>query len=100
MNYKLTSALLAVMLTPCLAQVSPPAEDHSAVPPQGFDQAREGIEKGKAERVEYDGTAVAPDLKRWMQVYTPPGYSKDKKYPVLYLIHGARSEEHTSELQS
>jgi enterochelin esterase family protein len=63
------------------------------VPPQGFDQVREGIEKGKVERIEYEATAVASDLKRWMQVYTPPGYSKDKKYPVLYLIHGAGQDE-------
>jgi enterochelin esterase family protein len=63
------------------------------VPPQGFDRAREEAEKGKVERVEYDGTAVAAGLKRWMEVYTPPGYSADKKYPVLYLIHGAGQNE-------
>ena len=28
-----------------------------------------------------------------MQVYTPPGYSKDKKYPVLYLLHGIGGNE-------
>jgi len=28
---------------------------------------------------------------RWLSVYTPPGYDKhkDKKYPVLYLLHGS-----------
>ncbi|RHV17691.1 hypothetical protein DXB73_00050 [Clostridium sp. OM05-6BH] len=26
--------------------------------------------------------------KREVYVYTPPQYSKDKKYPVLYLLHG------------
>jgi enterochelin esterase-like enzyme len=93
MNRRLIPVFLAAMATPCLAQVSPTAEDHSAVPPQGFDQVREGVEKGKVERVEYDGTAVASDLKRWMEVYTPPGYSKDQKYPVLYLIHGAGQNE-------
>jgi enterochelin esterase-like enzyme len=97
MNHRLFAALfaalLAVVITPCLAQVSPVADDHSAVPPPGFDQARDGIEKGKVERVEYDAPAVAPDFKRWMEVYTPPGYSADKKYPVLYLIHGAGQNE-------
>jgi enterochelin esterase family protein len=63
------------------------------VPPQGFDQAREGIEKGKVERVEYDAPAVAEGFKRWVEVYTPPGYSKKTKYPVLYLIHGAGQNE-------
>ena len=28
-----------------------------------------------------------------MEVYTPPGYSKDKKYPVLYLLHGIGGNE-------
>ena len=28
-----------------------------------------------------------------MVVYTPPGYSKDTKYPVLYLLHGAGDDE-------
>jgi enterochelin esterase-like enzyme len=68
------------------------------VPPQGFDQAREGIEKGKVERVEYDASRRRRWMeiytsRYWMQVYSPPGYSKDKKYPVLYLIHGAGQNE-------
>ena len=88
----------------CLAQVSQPAGTNDAkpsttdapafpVPPQGFDQAREGIEKGKVERVEYDAPVVAEGFKRWVEVYTPPGYSKKTKYPVLYLIHGAGQNE-------
>ena len=64
--------------------------ESSPVPPQGFDRVREGVEKGTLERVDYDATAVAAGLKRWMEVYTPPGYSKDKKYPVLYLLHGSQ----------
>jgi enterochelin esterase-like enzyme len=28
-----------------------------------------------------------------MQVYTPPGYSKKQKYPVLYLLHGIGGDE-------
>ena len=28
-----------------------------------------------------------------MQVYRPPGYSADKKYPVLYLLHGIGGDE-------
>ena len=63
------------------------------VPPQGFDLVRQETEKGKVERVEYDAPAVAADLKRWMEIYTPPGYSKSKKYPVFYLIHGAGQNE-------
>ena len=60
-------------------------------PPEGFDKPREGIERGKLETVDYDSKTVG--VKRWMQVYTPPGYSKDKKYPVLYLLHGIGGNE-------
>jgi len=28
-----------------------------------------------------------------MSVYTPPGYSKEQKYPVLYLLHGIGGDE-------
>src|SRR5437899_1787943 len=28
-----------------------------------------------------------------MVIWTPPGYSKDAKYPVLYLLHGAGDDE-------
>ena len=60
-------------------------------PPEDFDQARDGIERGKLERVDYDSKTVG--VKRWMQVYTPPGYSKERKYPVLYLLHGIGGNE-------
>lgn len=60
-------------------------------PPEGFDKARDGAEHGKLERVDYDSKSVG--VKRWMQVYTPPGYSKDTKYPVLYLLHGIGGNE-------
>ena len=38
----------------------------------------------------------SPTLKmasRRMMVYTPPGYSSDAKYPVLYLLHGIGGDE-------
>lgn len=60
-------------------------------PPAGIDQKRDGISRGKLEMIEYDSKTVG--AKRKMQVYTPPGYSKDKKYPVLYLLHGIGGDE-------
>jgi enterochelin esterase-like enzyme len=41
--------------------------------------------------VEYDSKTVG--TRRKMQVYTPPGYSPDEKYPVLYLLHGIGGDE-------
>jgi len=67
------------------------AEQFSA-PPQGFDAPRAGIPHGKLEVVEYDSTTVG--VKRKAQVYTPPGYSPDRKYPVLYLLHGIGGNEY------
>ena len=60
-------------------------------PPAGFDVKRENIPHGNLEMIEYDSKTVG--TKRKMQVYTPPGYSKDKKYPVLYLLHGIGGDE-------
>ena len=70
-------------------------DDKEAFPkaPQGFDRVREDVEHGKLERVDYEATAVSPGLKRWMEVYTPPGYSAEKKYPVLFLLHGIGGNE-------
>ena len=59
--------------------------------PKGFDAKREGIDRGKLETVEYDSTTVG--VKRKARVYTPPGYLTDKKYPILYLLHGIGGDE-------
>ena len=60
-------------------------------PPAGFDVKRDGIPHGRLEMLEYDSKTVG--AKRKMQVYTPPGYSSDRKYPVLYLLHGIGGDE-------
>jgi len=59
--------------------------------PKGFDVRRDGIERGTTETVEYDSKTVG--VKRKMVIYTPPGYSKGAKYPVLYLLHGIGDDE-------
>ena len=41
--------------------------------------------------IEYESKTVGTTRK--MHVYTPPGYSTDKKYPVLYLLHGIGGDE-------
>jgi enterochelin esterase-like enzyme len=54
-------------------------------------KAREGIEHGKVEMVDYDSKSVGN--KRKALVYTPPHYSADTRYPVLYLLHGIGGDE-------
>jgi enterochelin esterase-like enzyme len=60
-------------------------------PPVGFDRERKGIAHGRLEMISYESRSVGTTRK--MQVYTPPGYSKEKKYPVLYLLHGIGGDE-------
>jgi enterochelin esterase-like enzyme len=60
-------------------------------PPPGIATKRDGIPRGKLEMIEYDSKTVG--TKRRMQVYTPPGYTPDKQYPVLYLLHGIGGDE-------
>jgi enterochelin esterase-like enzyme len=54
--------------------------------PEGFNVARENIPHGEVKVVEYESKTLG--LRRMLRVYTPPGYSTDRKYPVLYLQHG------------
>src|SRR5882762_7650031 len=81
-------AVLACATVPAPAQ---PGDGQFPAPPRGFDTRRDGIDRGKLETVEYDSTTVG--VKRKARVYTPPGYTKDKKYPVLYLLHGIGGDE-------
>jgi len=60
-------------------------------PPADVDKKRDNIPRGKLEMIEYESKTVGTTRK--MQVYTPPGYSPDKKYPVLYLLHGIGGDE-------
>lgn len=59
--------------------------------PIGFDKARQGIPNGKLDTIHYFSKTV--DTIRKALVYTPPGYDKKKKYPVLYLLHGIGGDE-------
>jgi enterochelin esterase-like enzyme len=60
-------------------------------PPEGLCEPREDIPHGRLEMIEYASTTVGTT--RRMLVYTPPGYSAETKYPVLYLLHGIGGDE-------
>lgn len=71
-----------------------PREDDKpafAPPPAGWDERRPAAPRGKLEMMEYDSTTVG--ARRRLNVYTPPGYTPEKKYPVLYLLHGIGGDE-------
>jgi enterochelin esterase-like enzyme len=83
-----TAFLLLILCDPAWADEKP---KELPAAPKGFDTKRDDIERGRVGAVEYDSKAVGG--KRRATVYTPPGYSKDAKYPVLYLLHGAGDDE-------
>lgn len=59
--------------------------------PKGYDSLQESAAAGKIDTVSYPSKTVGNARKAL--VYTPPGYSKKKKYPVLYLLHGIGGDE-------
>jgi len=69
----------------------PRPEATLAAAPAGFDARREGVPAGLVERIEFDSKVTGG--RRPASVYLPPGYSADKKYPVLYLLHGIGGNE-------
>ncbi len=108
MNRALICALFAIVAIAgiCLSQTStaPPAagaraggfggpielgpDDKPAFPdpPAGFNVRRDNIPHGTLTHVEYDSKTLG--TRRRIRVYTPPGYSANRKYPVLFLLHG------------
>jgi endo-1,4-beta-xylanase len=62
------------------------------MPPSGFETETNEILHGMV-----SSTIIYPSTVEGNQgtvkVYTPPGYSKDKKYSVLYLLHGMGGSE-------
>jgi len=62
------------------------AQDIVKQMPTGFDTPRVSIPHGKIDTISYNSKTVG--ISRKALIYTPPGFSKKKKYPVLYLLHG------------
>jgi enterochelin esterase-like enzyme len=59
--------------------------------PQDFDSLRADIPHGNIDTISYPSITVGNN--RRAIIYTPPGYSKKTKYPVLYLLHGIGGDE-------
>lgn len=80
--------LITITLVLCFSVQAQTIEKHA---PLGYDVLRKDIPKGKIDTVYYESKTVG--TKRKAIIYTPPGFSKDKKYPVLYLLHGIGGDE-------
>ncbi len=59
--------------------------------PEDFIQVRPDIPHGKLETITYNSKSIGVDRKA--VVYTPPNYDPNKKYPVMYLMHGIGGNE-------
>ncbi|KDN54369.1 alpha/beta hydrolase [Flavobacterium seoulense] len=86
MKKKVTTAVMVFMCN--LVIVAQKIEKEG---PKGFDQERAAIAHGKIDTISYTSKTVGTTRKAL--VYTTPGFSKDKKYPVLYLLHGIGGDE-------
>ena len=59
--------------------------------PEGFDSLRADIPHGTLDSILYESNTVGTTRKAL--IYTPPGFSRSEKYPVLYLLHGIGGDE-------
>jgi hypothetical protein len=75
--------IVGFILAPSLAHAGSPAG--LPVPPQGFSNPNNGIPHGEVETISFPTRETGDQA---VTVYTPPGYSTDESYPVLYLHHG------------
>ncbi len=82
---------LLSLLAFLLCSILPNAQGVVQEAPRGFDTVRTGIGHGKIDTITYASKTVGTN--RRALVYTPPGFSKKKKYPVLYLLHGIGGDE-------
>jgi enterochelin esterase-like enzyme len=67
-------------------ELGPDDKPAFADPPAGFNVKRDNIPHGEFTVIQYDSKTLG--TRRQIRVYTPPGYSTNRKYPVLYLLHG------------
>lgn len=78
-----TLSLAFFIIVTTAAQVQPASP--------GFDAVQSNIPHGKIDSIAYLSKTVGTTRKAL--IYTPPGFSKNKKYPVLYLLHGIGGDE-------
>ncbi|MDP4189348.1 MAG: alpha/beta hydrolase-fold protein, partial [Bacteroidota bacterium] len=83
--------LCLLITTALIFQLSVYSQSIELQAPKGFDVVRSGIPQGRIDTVTYFSKTVG--VKRKALVYTPPAYSKSRKYPVLYLLHGIGGDE-------
>ncbi len=82
---------LCLLTTLLMWQLPAQAQEIVKQAPAGFDVLQSNIPHGKIDTISYPSKTIGST--RLALIYTPPGYSKRKKYPVLYLLHGIGGDE-------
>jgi len=85
---KKTIAIIVVIAGFCCSAYGQDIEKQA---PPRFDSVRAGIAHGKIDTIKYYSKTVGATRKAL--VYTPPSYSRSRKLPVLYLLHGIGGDE-------
>ncbi|MBA4058767.1 MAG: esterase, partial [Marivirga sp.] len=85
----MTKGIILILLISIITSASAQSSEKSA--PEGFDNIRKGIVNGKLDTISYPSKTVG--VARRALIYTPPGFTKSKRYPVLYLLHGIGGDE-------
>jgi enterochelin esterase-like enzyme len=80
--------IISVFLSSTMALMAQPLEKQA---PTGFDQVQATVAKGKIDSISYPSKTVGTN--RTAVIYTPPGYKKGTRYPVLYLLHGIGGDQ-------
>ncbi|MCW8850859.1 MAG: alpha/beta hydrolase-fold protein, partial [Melioribacteraceae bacterium] len=80
--------LILFLLVSCVYII---AQEIEKIAPENYDVFQTNIAHGKIDSFYYNSTTVGN--KRRAMIYTPPGYSENEKYPVLYLLHGIGGDE-------
>src|SRR5450631_2473348 len=82
--------MLSIATLICFGLISQAQNAIKQAPP-GFDSLRADIAHGRIDTISYASKTVGTT--RRALIYTPPGFSKKKQYPVLYLLHGIGGDE-------
>ncbi|MCF0050420.1 esterase [Dyadobacter sp. LJ53] len=83
--------ILSIVMSVLLLVSASQAQEILKEMPKGYDTVQSGVAAGRIDSVQYQSKTVG--TKRKVLIYTPPGFNKKKKYPVLYLLHGIGGDE-------
>ena len=66
-------------------------EVNQYVTPNGYDKLKENVDYGTISKIEYYSKTT--ETIRRANIWLPANYTENKKYPVLYLLHGIGGDE-------